>query len=382
MLADSARLPHPPAAAASAASASSAASAESLPRPSPRLRSVLIVFAIWTGWGLWSLHQRTLAAILTGTPAPARANPWQLTMASAWFWALATLAVMAVARQIRSRIATGGGRIAAHVAAFAVLHTIDVTVYWLASRLMGAEPRAWLPLLFSLATFNALTYTAVAFATTALDAAAALRERATREARLEAQLTFAQLHTLRAQLQPHFLFNALNGISSLMHTDVERADRMLARISELLRAAIDTAPIAEVPIGEELAFAARYLDIEKMRYGDRLDVILDVPADVSGLLVPNMLLQPLLENAVRHGVAPHARPGTIRLRIRRQGNALAIAVRDSGAGFGADTPEGTGLRITRERLASLYGPGERLAFSTDAEGFEARVTLPCREARR
>ncbi len=308
--------------------------------------------------------------------------PGSASRASAWFWALATLAVMAVGRRIRGRIASTGGRIAAHVVAFAVLHTVDVTVYWTASRLMGGEARAWLPLLFSLVSFNALTDTAVALATTALDSAAALRERATREARLEAQLTFAQLHTLRAQLQPHFLFNALNGISSLMHTDVERADRMLARISELLRAAIETAPIPEVPIGEELAFAARYLDIEKMRYGDRLDVILDVPADVSGLLVPNMLLQPLLENAVRHGVAPHARAGTIHLRIRRQGDELLIAVRDSGTGFDPDTTDGTGLRITRERLASLYGPGERLTFSTDEAGFEARVTLPCRVARR
>lgn len=357
------------------------ATAPAVVRTSTRLRGVLIVFAIWTGWGLWSLHQRTLAAMLTGAPAPARANPWQLTMASAWFWALATLAVMATARRIRDRFGSTRGRMLAHLGAFAALHAVDVTVYWLASRLMGGEARAWLPLLFSLLTFNALTYTAVAFATTALDAAAALRERATREARLEAQLTFAQLHTLRAQLQPHFLFNALNGISSLMHTDVERADRMLARISELLRAAIETAPIPEVPIGEELAFAARYLDIEKMRYGDRLDVVIDVPADVSGLLVPNMLLQPLLENAVRHGVARHARPGVIHLRIRRHGAELVIAVRDSGAGFGPETPDGTGLRITRERLVSLYGPGERLAFSTDEDGFEARVTLPCREAR-
>ena len=107
-----------------------------------------------------------------------------------------------------------------------------------------------------------------------------------------------------------------------------------------------------------------------------------MPADVSGLLVPNMLVQPLLENAVRHGVARHARPGVIHLRIRRQGGELVIAVRDSGTGFGPETPDGTGLRITRERLASLYGPGERLSFSTDENGFEVRVTLPCREAGR
>lgn len=373
MTAETARLAHPPLASESSA-------ATTVVRAPGRGRGVLVVFAIWTVWGLWSLNQRALAAILTGTPAPERANPWQLTMASAWFWALATLAIMGVARRIRDRIGTTEGRLLAHAGAFAGLHVIDVTVYRVAAGLMGAEPRPFLSLLVSLLTFNALIYIAVAFATTALDAAATLRERATREARLEAQLSLARFHTLRAQLQPHFLFNALNGISSLMHTDVERADRMLVRISELLRAAIESAPLPEVPIGEELAFVARYLEIEKMRYGDRLDVILDVPADLSGLLVPNMLLQPLLENAVRHGVAPHARPGVVHLRIRRQADELEITVRDSGAGFGPETPAGAGLRITRERLASLYGPRERLAFSTDEDGFEARVTLPCRPA--
>ncbi|HEU5050751.1 MAG TPA: histidine kinase [Gemmatimonadales bacterium] len=373
MTGETARLAHPPLASESAA-------AITVVRAPARGRGVLVVFAIWTVWGLWSINQRALAAILTGTPAPERANPWQLTMASAWFWALATLAIMGVARRIRDRIGTTEGRLLAHAGAFAGLHVIDVTVYRVAAGFMGAEPRPFLSLLVSLLTFNALIYIAVAFATTALDAAATLRARATREARLEAQLSLARFHTLRAQLQPHFLFNALNGISSLMHTDVERADRMLVRISELLRAAIESAPLPEVPIGEELAFVARYLEIEKMRYGDRLDVILDVPADLSGLLVPNMLLQPLLENAVRNGVAPHARQGVVHLRIRRQADELEITVRDSGAGFGAETPDGAGLRITRERLASLYGSRERLAFSTDADGFEARVTLPCRLA--
>jgi hypothetical protein len=345
-----------------------------------RPRGVLLVVAVWTAWGLWSLHQRSIAALLTGTAAPPRANPWPVAMASAWMWAVGTLVVIGVSRTIHGRIGSRGGRLAAHAAAFTALHVIDVTIYWAIAPLMGGEARPWLALLFALATFNLLVYAVVAFGITAFDAAAALRARATREAQLEAQLSQAQLHFLRAQLQPHFLFNALNGISSLIHTDPEQADRMLARISELLRAAIDAAPVSEVPLGEELAFAARYLEIEQMRYGDRLDVAIDVPAGVSDLLVPSMLLQPLIENAVRHGVAPRAEAGAVQLRVRRAADDLVIAVRDSGAGFDPDTPGGAGLRITRERLASLYGAGERLSFAGDGSGFEARVTLPCRRS--
>ena len=343
----------------------------------PRL-PVLTVAAIWTLWGVWSVHQRNLAALLSGTTAPDRANPWQLTMATAWVWVVITLVIMWTARQVRDRISSRSGRLAAHLGAFLLLHLADVTVYWLATGLAASTQRPFPALLFSLLTFNALTYTAVAFGITAIDAAQSLRERATREAQLESQLALAQLHTLRAQLHPHFLFNALNAVSSLIHTDPQRADRMLAQFSDLLRTAIDTAPRPEVPLAEELAFARRYLEIEKMRFGDRLDVQIDAAPATGELLVPNMLLQPLLENAVQHGVAPHARPGRVLVHAMRQGDDLRLVVRDSGAGFEDEATPGAGLRITRERLASLYGASQRLDVGFVPGGFEVRVTLPCR----
>ncbi len=353
--------------------------------PPRRHVPLLPIVAIWTLWGLWTANQSALASIVSGqAPAP-RVNPLALTLASAWFWAALTPALMGVARQIRDRVSTMGRRVALHGATFAVVHVLDATTYWILSHVIASNPRPLLPLLFSLLSLNALTYTVVAVAITALDAHEALRTREARENQLETQLALAQFHALRAQLHPHFLFNALNAISSLIHSDPARADRMLARVSDLLRIAIDTAAKPEIPLLDEVAFATRYLEIERMRYGDRLDVRIDVGGDTADALVPNMLLQPLVENAVRHGVAPHAGPGRVAIRATRTGNDLSIVVSDTGDGFdpadasddGRDTP-GVGLLTTRARLEKLYGTSQRLAFATVADGFETRISLPFR----
>ena len=171
--------------------------------------------------------------------------------------------------------------------------------------------------------------------------------REARENQLKTQLALAQFHALRAQLHPHFLFNALNAISSLIHSDPARADRMLARASELLRIAIDTAVKPEIPLAHEVEFAKRYLEIERMRYGDRLDVRVDIASETAQALVPNMLLQPLIENAVRHGVAPHAAAGRVEVRAARVGNDLSIVVSDTGDGF---DPDDSATHTTRATL--------------------------------
>ena len=316
--------------------------------------------------------------MLSGQSAPARANPWQLTMVSAGFWALGTLAVIWIARSIRDRVAPGYGRMLAHLGAFGLLHLMDVTAYRLAADLFATSQRPLLPQLFGMVTFNAFAYISVVFIITSLDSAQALRSRTIRESQLETQLALAQFHALRAQLHPHFLFNALNSITELIHSDPARADRMLVRISQLLRVAVDAAATPEVALRDELEFAERYLDIERMRYGDRLAVRVYVADDVMDAVVPNMLLQPLVENAVRHGVAPHARPGSVELRVGRRGDELEIVVRDTGAGFDPDVALGVGIGATRDRLEKLFGIGERLTFACVADGFEARLRLPIR----
>ena len=342
------------------------------------------IAAIWLVWGIWTASQSALVTMAGGPPAAPRASTWALSLVTAAFWAALTPALMWITRRIHDRFHTRGERLAAHVGTFAIVHVIDATTYWVASDIITGNPRPLLLLLVSLVTVNAFTYTLAAVAITAIDTRDALRARQERENALETQLALAQFHALRAQLHPHFLFNALNAISTLIHSDPARADRMLARVSDLLRIAIDTAAKPEIPLADEVEFAKRYLEIERMRYGDRLEVHIDVARDAATALVPNMLLQPLVENAVRHGVAPHVAAGRVGITASRAGDQLSIVVSDSGDGFDPDdssdtrdTP-GVGLPTTRARLEKLYGASQQLAFATVPGAFEARVSLPFR----
>jgi sensor histidine kinase YesM len=331
---------------------------------------------------VWSGSQGALLARIGAAP-PTRANPMALALTAAWFWALLTPVLMWFTRRLHDRVASWPARIAAHAGAFLVVHLVDASVYAVASRLVAGIPRPVAPLLLTLVTFNLLTYGVVVATVAALDSRATLRARRVREAQLETQLALARFHALRAQLHPHFLFNALNAISSLLYTDPRRADRMLAEVSALLRMAVDSASRPEVPLVDELAFARRYLEVEAMRYGDRLDVRVDVPGETYDALVPNMLLQPLVENAVRHGIAPHAGRGRVAIRAAREGGRLSIVVSDTGHGIddalpGDDGASGVGLRTTRARLRTLYGDAQELALVNVPGGFETRVTLPLR----
>lgn len=290
--------------------------------------------------------------------------------------------IMLLTRKIRDTTSSRPQWLASHIGVFLVVHFIDATAYSTLTRIFAPEPLPFTRLVFSLVTFNAIAYGMIAVVITVLDYQDVLRARTLRAARLETQLALAQFQALRAQLHPHFLFNALNAISALIQNDAARADRMLARLSELLRLAIDTAATPEVRLIDEIEFVKRYLEIEQMRFGDRLDVSIDVAADTYDALVPNMVLQPLVENAVRHGVAPSPQPGRVDISAAREGSRLAIVVRDTGAGIPASAPNeargGIGLRTTRERLSQLYGSAQELALVNVPGGFETRVVLPFR----
>lgn len=198
-------------------------------------------------------------------------------------------------------------------------------------------------------------------------------------ARLQAQLAEAHLTALRSQLDPHFLFNTLHAISSLVERDPRGVRRMIARLSELLRSTLEGAQEQEVTVETEMAFLQRYLEIMEIRHQGRLTVELDIHPDVLPALVPTLILQPLVENAVRHGVSQVEGMGQIAVAARRDGEQLILEVRDNGPGPDANTraQEGVGLRNTRERLAQLYGPSQSLALSAVAGGGAvARVVLP------
>jgi two-component system LytT family sensor kinase len=205
-------------------------------------------------------------------------------------------------------------------------------------------------------------------------------ERERQAATLATELVQARLQALRMQINPHFFFNTLNTISALIHDDPHAADRMVARLSELLRRTLDRADTQEVPLREELDFLRRYLEIEQTRFGERLTVNIQVEPGTEDLLVPFLLLQPLVENAIRHGIEPREEPGHVEIRARRDGGRLELRVKDNGDGLPAEPArEGIGLTNTRSRLMHLYD--EEASFeltNLPGGGLEVRIRLPAR----
>lgn len=204
-----------------------------------------------------------------------------------------------------------------------------------------------------------------------------------RVAQMEAQVTQAQLQALKMQLQPHFLFNTLHAISAYMYEDVEVADRMLSRLSELLRLTLENAGVQEVTLRQELAFLERYLEIERARFDERLTVKMDIAPESLEARVPNLVLQPLVENAVRHGIAPRAQAGWIEIHARRENGMLLLQVRDNGPGLPENEHalgrEGIGLANTRARLQHLYGAAHHLELrNAEDGGLLVRLTIPFR----
>jgi two-component sensor histidine kinase len=190
-----------------------------------------------------------------------------------------------------------------------------------------------------------------------------------REERLRRLLTEAELKALRTQVDPHFLFNTLNTISALMHRDTEAADAMLERLSDLLRLTLDRVGTQHVSLKDELDFLRKYLEIEKTRFGERLQVHIEVDLDTLDAKVPNLVLQPLVENALRHGIGPKIGGGRVDIIARRDGDSLWLEVRDNGVGLTNDAfHKGVGLTNTRSRLEHLYGDRSRFECHTPAGG--------------
>lgn len=207
------------------------------------------------------------------------------------------------------------------------------------------------------------------------------RERSVRAARLQAQLAEAQLHALGAQLQPHFLFNTLHVISALVRHDPRRAEQLIARMSELLREMLDNSDRMEYALQDELAFLEKYVDIQEARFGPRLRVTFEAAPETLGARVPRLVLQPLVENAIRHGIARRSAPGSVVISASCARDVLTLVVRDDGVGIpaGGIAREGVGLATTRARLAQLYGDAQSLIIAPAADGGTiCTISIPCR----
>jgi two-component system LytT family sensor kinase len=206
------------------------------------------------------------------------------------------------------------------------------------------------------------------------------QSRAVKEANLETRLVEARLRTLEAELHPHFLFNTLHAISSLVHTNPDGADRMISRLSDLLRITFDRSGSPRISLHEELEFLQKYLEIEQTRFQDRLSVHFDIEPDTLDAEVPRLLLQPLVENAIKHGVSPKPGNGLVRITSRRHDEKLWLEVSDNGVGLTAGTRarlrNGVGLANTRDRLACLYGKDHRIEFADQPDGLAVQLEIP------
>jgi two-component system, LytTR family, sensor kinase len=199
-------------------------------------------------------------------------------------------------------------------------------------------------------------------------------------AQLQTQLVQAQLQALKMQLHPHFLFNTLHTISALVQEDPEGAERMIARLSDLLRLSLESTGLQEVPLRQELEFLHLYLEIERTRFEDRLAVRFEIEDEVMDARVPSLVLQPIVENAIRHGLLNRTSDGQISIHAARQGNNLSLMVKDNGCGLPPDAMyrrSGLGLATTRGRLERLYGNNQSLILrNVKSGGVEARIQIP------
>lgn len=332
--------------------------------------------------GIWALvglfYSSQVYFFFLSTPRPVSvlyALAWQIS--AVVVTAVSTPLVLWLARVYRIERNSWRRALAAHMLAGTALSVVWAACHILLDRafVVNPSPNFYLSNLPRVIFFNLdkelLVYWIIVVASHAVDYYQRYREG-------ELRASQAQLQALKMQLHPHFLFNALHSISALVHIDPEAADKMIARLGDFLRLTLDTAAAQEVPLRQEIEFLNCYLEIERIRFRDRLTTRLDVDPQALECRVPNLILQPIVENAIRHGVAPRSAPGRVEVHAERKGGSLRLQVKDNGRGIQeAACPTkggGVGLSNTRARLQQLYGGAFVFEVENDPSG-GAVVTL-------
>lgn len=358
-----------------------------------RMVQVLKYFAAWTLVALFLTTQGATRALYYE-----RSIEWRrlltVWLADTYIWSLLAPVVWFLSKRIPFRRNNWRRAVAAHLACAGVLALVQATLFSLTSIALGflIKPSfegtflAVLPVDFHL---NLTIYGAILGVQHATTLYRNYRERETKAAQLELraselqrQLVQSNLSALRMQLHPHFLFNTLNAIVVLVRQGKTReADEMLMHLSELLRQTLDEWEVQEVPLRREMEFLGLYLDIERVRFQDRLAVHVAMAPETLGALVPCFLLQPLVENAIRHGIATKSASGNIALRSRRTDSVLELQVCDDGPGFAAGDSEreGVGLSNTRARLQQLYSELQSVELHSSSSGTIATIRIPYRQ---
>jgi two-component system, LytTR family, sensor kinase len=355
---------------------------------------VRYVFAAATLLGVFSTLQAYRLATLEMS-GPMTIEVWRLLVLNLTYWYVPAALTSIIFRiAYRFPLDAPGWPRALTVHAFAAVVFSIVHVAAMISARTALWPKRWLSM-----TYNSwisrvqrdylnnldwalMTYCAIVGLSYALAYYRESQTRAIRSAHLEARLAEARLKTLEAELHPHFLFNTLHAISTLVHTQPDSADRMISRLSDLLRITFSRSGAACIPLQEELEFLQKYLEIEQTRFQDRLSVEFDIDPDTLDAEVPRLILQPLVENAIKHGVAPRIGPGVISVGSRRDGERVCLSIRDNGVGLTggsrAQLTSGVGLSNTRDRLECLYGTDHSLNFVESRPGLTVEMRVPFR----
>ena len=361
------------------------------------LRQGAIIFLAATALGFFFAAQIYFSAAATHRDVSwAQALYWSFTD---WYeFALLAPIILWTCGKFRFERGSWPRALAVHLCAGLLLAGVHVVMCAAADVFQGwvtAKPvvftKSLRGILYNRTHYNLAVYAVIVCAWHAWDYYRKFREREAQAAELTGRLAQAQLQALRMQLNPHFLFNTLNAISSLMLKDVAAANKMISRLGELLRATLEKSDQQEVPLQQEIEFLRRYLEIEQIRFGERLQLKMEVDPSTLGAAVPNLILQPLVENAVRHAIEPQEAGGQIELRSVRDNGRLVLQVSDNGPGLTPETANGAaasdatreqiGLKNTRERLRKLYGESQQFDLTGNAMGgVTARLSIPFRPA--
>lgn len=342
---------------------------------------------IWTiGFVLWTLLAFLSAAgahVYTasmGTPVSwTQLLAWNITIAL--IWSLLTPIVYELSCRYTFDRSSWRLSLPIHIVASVVLAFIGAVVLVLVNPYVTWTKEPSVPFLahvLSRTFMDIQRYWYVLLITQAIAFYGKYQERQLISSQLGAQLATAQLEVLKIQLEPHFLFNTLNSIAALARHDGPAAEHMTLQLADLLRMSLDGVGVHEVPLHQELTFLQKYVDIQQTRFHDRLRVETDIDLRTLDTLVPNLILQPLVENAIRHGISPRRAPGTIRISTWRDHDDVWMEIRDNGVGItrgrGLAPPEGVGLRNTRGRLRQLYNEDHAMVLE-DAPGGGCTVKI-------
>jgi two-component system LytT family sensor kinase len=340
----------------------------------------LLIWGVWTFIGLVFTSQFYFSMYRSD-----RAVEWAyaiyLQMTWAYLWALVTPLILWVAARFPLERQHWGRNLSVHILASLLLSTFvtwsgHLLLYlnygWRVSKPYPVD-RA---VRFVIENFSEGIgiYLLVTIITYAFSYYNRYRKGELRATQLEAQLSQAQLQALKMQLQPHFLFNTLHSISALLSRDTESARKMITRLGDFLRLTLENSGTQEVTLQQEIEFLKCYLEIERIRFQDRLTTYVDIDPTALDSKVPNLILQPIVENAIRHGIAPRSTPGHIRIQAKQENQLLRIEVRDNGPGLPVNRKDenlfnkGVGLANTQTRLERLYGPAHRFELINDPMG--------------